>query len=227
MNRKIGKLAGAVPPHSTASKTVQTKNDVFIKEIPAGVGSDAATIFRGVKGADSTRTCNCRVGRARPSFADGEVCAREGAVAESIIQSENLVVSKTRIERDLGDDVRRRVEGISGGRGASDVVRGTGCAGRSVRVGGATGDCVIVTVGRARLAEQEVVGIAVRGKRSLWVFHGYGDCHLMVEVFGQANPILARKSEADVIPRIDGHGPGVVGFADVIAGSDAGFIFGQ
>ena len=170
MNRKIGKLSCAVSAHSAASETMQTENDVLIEEIPAGVGSETAAVFRGVIGAQSAGTCNRGVARARPSLADGEVCAGEDAVAEPVIQSEDLVVPKTRIERDLGDDIRRRVEGICGCRGTSNVVDGSGCAGGGVGVGGATGDSVVVAVGRARRAEQEIVGVAVGGKCSLRSF---------------------------------------------------------
>ena len=67
MNGSIGKLSGAVSAHSAAAKTMQAENDVFIVEIPAGIGSEAATVFRGVIGAESAGTGNLGVDGARPS----------------------------------------------------------------------------------------------------------------------------------------------------------------
>ena len=113
MNGKIGKLCGAVPPHSAATKTVQTEHDVFIVESPASVGAKAAAVSRGVIGTQSAGACTVALFGQGPVCADDEVSARKDAVAEPVIESEDLVVSKTRIERRLGDDIGRWVEGIS------------------------------------------------------------------------------------------------------------------
>src|SRR5271166_4783506 len=49
----------------------------------------------------------------------------------------------------------------------------------------------------------------------------------MVEVFGEAKAVLAGESEAHVITGVDGRRAGVIGFAQIVAGGDAGFVFGN
>src|SRR5208337_1026832 len=64
--------------------------------------------------------------------------------------------------------------------------------------------------------------------RALRVFHGNREPYLLAdEVLGHANPVLARESESDVIPWVDRRRPGIVDFAEVVAGSDAFLAFGQ
>ena len=51
MNRDIGELSGAVTAYSAASEAMQTKNNVLVVEVPAGIGAKASTVFRGVIGS--------------------------------------------------------------------------------------------------------------------------------------------------------------------------------
>ena len=53
----------------------------------------------------------------------GHVFAGEDAIAEAAVHAEDFVVSEARLENQLGDDVRRRVEGVVGSRAASGCSR--------------------------------------------------------------------------------------------------------
>src|SRR5579863_9389005 len=226
MDGQIGELGSAVPADSAAAESVQTKHDVFVVEIPASIRSNATTVFGNVVGAFSAGT-RPRAAWARSGSADSEVCAGEYAVTKTVIQTEDLVVSKTRIERDLSDDVRRWVKCIRARRCASGVKSGAGCTGGGERTSAATGDRVVVAIGCACGTKQEVVGVSVGCKRALRILHGYGERDLVVEVFGNANSVLAREGKPNVISRIDGHGPGVVGSTQIVAGLNSLFIFGD
>src|SRR5208337_1373243 len=130
----------------------------------------------------------------------GRAVTAHAAAAEAM-QAEEFVVPKTGIKSDFRDEIRRRISCVIGG-------------------------CV-VAVARARLAEQVIGNVAVGGERALRVFNGERDRHFIAEVFRQAKPVLARESESDVIPRIDGRGSGVVDSAGIVAGRDSRLVFGD
>src|ERR1019366_4861788 len=140
-------------------------------------------------------------GRADGGAGRSYLTAGKYTVAEPVEEAEDLIVTEGGIDGGLGDDVRGGIKGVVGG-------------------------CV-VAVACARFTQQEIIRVSMGGKRALRVLHGYGERHLMVEVFGEANAVLAREGEPDVVPRVDGRGPGVVGFAQVIAGGDACLVFGH
>ena len=121
-------------------------------------------------------------------------------VCESVDQAENLVVPKAGIKGDLGDEIGRRIGRVSS-------------------------PCVEAIAG-AGLAEQEIVRVVVRGECGLRVFHGDSDREFIAKVLGQANPVLTRESEPDVVTRVDRRGPGIVDFAQVVAGRDPRFALG-
>src|SRR5580700_854389 len=109
VNRKIRKLGCPITAHSTASETMQTKNDVLVVEVPARVGADSPTVLGSVEGSH------------RRSNADGFAAARHRcchlaawkyAVAESVEQAKHLVVPKAGIKSDFGDDIGRGVETV-------------------------------------------------------------------------------------------------------------------
>src|ERR1700693_4541371 len=228
MNRQIGELSRAVSADASATKAMQAKHYVFVIEVPASVGSKAAPILRGVIRAGSVGAGTAATaGGAWSRGADDEVRAGKHAIAKAVIEAEEFIVSKTGIEGHLGNDIRRRVEGVRTCRGARRVKRGTGCTGGSVGTSGATGDRAVVGIAGAGRSEQEIVGVAVGAKSALRIFDGYSEGKFMVEIFGQANPVLASEGKADVVSRVDGLGTGIVGFAQVIAGSDSSNVFGD
>src|SRR5580704_243788 len=163
MNGEIGELRCAVPPHPAAPETVQTEDDFLIVEVPASVGANAAAVLGNIVGSESVGT-RARAAGARSGRTDEKVCARKDAVAEPVVQSEDLVVSKARVKRGLGDDIWRWVEGIAACRATGSVVDGGGSAGGRIGTGRATSDSVVVTVACARCAEQEIVRVAVGGE---------------------------------------------------------------
>ena len=177
---------------------MQTKNNVLVVEVPAGVGAKASTVFRGVIGSQYVGTCG---GAAAAKCFSADIAARKYTVGEAVVKAEDLVVPEAGIKGDLGDDIGRWIE----------------------RVGSAG----VVAFAVARLAEQEVVGVVVQGERGLRVFYGDRKPELIAEVFGYAKAILARVTEPDVVTRVDRLGPGIVGFAGVVAGADSPLVFGH
>src|SRR5208282_2123781 len=152
-NRKIGKLSCAVTADSAASEAMEAKDDVLVGEVPAGIGAKASAFFRGVVGS--------RRGSGASGGAQGrgrsKFDAREDAVGEAVYDTKYLVVPKAGIKGGFGDEIGRRIGRVSPG-------------------------CVVAIAG-ARFAEQEIVGVSVRGERALRVFHGESDRHLIAEVF--------------------------------------------
>src|ERR1700733_10314050 len=91
---------------------MQTENNMLVGEVPAGVGADASTLFRGVEGSDGVGS--------RHAIADGcgrrYLATRIDTVRESICEAKNFVVSKAGIEGGLDDDIGRRIGRVGAGR---------------------------------------------------------------------------------------------------------------
>src|ERR1700690_3761554 len=102
-------------------------------------------------------------GRAAQSRVGEIFVAGKHAISKAIVKSEHLVVSEARIERDLGDEIGRRVEGESGGG--------------------------VVTVAGPRLTEEVVVGVAVGGDGPLGVLDGNGERYLIVALGETKSPL--------------------------------------
>ncbi len=110
--------------------------------------------------------------------------ARIDAVAESTEDAEDFVVAESGFKGCLDDNVWHRVERIVGGR---------------VRV--------IQTAASAGTAESEVRGSgAVYREGGLRILQRSGQPEAIVEVLGQADAPLPRKTETDRIVRVNGHG---------------------
>ncbi len=108
---------------------------------------------------------------------------------------------KSGIKGDLGNEIRRRVGGVS--------------------------SAGVVGVARARFAEQEIVRVVMRGQGALRVFDCESDRHLIAEVFRDAKTVLASERKTDVVTRIDGRGPGIVDFTQIVAGRDSCSVLGH
>src|SRR5271155_2870103 len=85
----------------------------------------------------------------------------------------------------------------------------------------------VVGVAGAGFAEQEIIGVAMRGESALRVFDGESDRHLVAKVFRDAKTVLAREAEANVVSRIDRRGPGIVDFPQIVAGRDSRSVLGD
>src|SRR5580692_1729050 len=85
----------------------------------------------------------------------------------------------------------------------------------------------VVGVGGTRFPQQIVGNVVMRGECALRVFHGERDRHLVAEILGQTNSVLACKAEADVILSVDGLRTRVVGSASIVAGTNSNFVFGH
>src|SRR5438132_3115254 len=112
IDRSVGKSAGTVPADSTAAETVDTEDDMLVGEGPAGVGADTAAVSGNFSGSESVGT---RGSAAAAQHGRCDVLAGINAVAEAAEQTEDLVVSKARLEGDFRDEIGRRVEGVSRG----------------------------------------------------------------------------------------------------------------
>src|ERR1700722_4544006 len=128
--------------------------------------------------------------------------AGEDAVGKPVSQAYDFIVPEARIEGDLGDDIGCGIEGVG-----------------SI-------DTIVATAGSSR-AHQKVAGIARRGQGSFRILDREGNRNLVAEVLGYAEAPLARKIETNVVIRVDGLRPSVVGFAHVIVNRDSLSIFGE
>src|SRR5271166_977064 len=149
--------------------------------VPSCAGSHAAAILGGaVSRCRSAGECGRGATRGNYSRASGRrvrLLARKDAIAETVVDPEYFVVSKSGIERNLGDQIRRRVEGIVGGG--------------------------VIAVAGAGFSEQEVRRVSVCCRSGLGGFYCKRDGYFVAEALGHANSVLAGKDEADVIRRID------------------------
>ena len=197
IHRDIGKRSGAVTAYTAAAEAMQTKNNMLVVEVPAGVGAKASTVFRGVIGSQYVGTC-CGATVAMGCGAD--IAARKYTVGEAVVKAEDLVVAEAGIIGDFGDDIGRWIERV-----------------RSAGV-------VAFTV--TRLAEQEVIRVVVQSGCGLRVLYGGRKPELIAEVFGYAKPILPCVTETDVVTCVNRPGPGIVGLAGVVARPDtpSGFL---
>src|ERR1700722_2297392 len=169
----VRKSSGTIASDSAAPEALQTKGDVFIEKAPKSTGADTAAFLGSL---ERSRGRGCTGSRAQ-RVSSFKFDAREDAVSKPVHQAEYFIVAKARIESDLGDQVRRRIERV--------------------------GRCCVVAVACAGFSQQEVAGVAVRGQRPLRIFHRKCHRNLVVEGLGQADAVLAREIESDVIGRVN------------------------
>src|ERR1700728_3689938 len=117
---------------------MQTEVQVLVVKRPAGIRADAPAILRRVEGSKGIGA-RSRVAAAKRCAA-GHFPARIYPVTEAVIQPVYLVVSESRFENHLGDDVRGRVEGIARRQSAGGRRRRI----RRVEGGRAIGDGAVI-----------------------------------------------------------------------------------
>src|SRR3984957_2148903 len=151
---------------------MQSEIDVLVVERPACVGANAAAVLRAVEGLRRAWPRKASAARAGKILLAGK-----NPVAEAAVHSEHLVVSKARLKGKLRDDVGRGVERIVGNIGSG------GC-------GGGSGGGIVQAAAGPHGADQKIVGIPMRGHRSLGIFHRYREPHLIVETLTQTQSVL-------------------------------------
>src|SRR5580700_5975979 len=191
VNRGVRKPRRAVTSDSAAAETLHAKHDVLANR-KACAHASTASVFGSVVGSQSRGSADSQ---SVATYCARHLRAGENAVTEAVEQCEYFVVSETRIEGDLGDNIGGRIE----------RVRGSG----------------VIAVACAIFAEQIVAGIVVRSKRSLGGFHRDREGNFVAEALGHAESVLSSKYEANVVIRIDGLRPGVVASTQVIIGRNS------
>src|SRR3954471_1354606 len=154
----ISQSACAVAADTAAVQRVQSEIEVvavLLIEREASVRADSAAILGRVKGAKSIGP-GCR---AKTNCGCRNVFAGEHAVAEAAIDTEHFVVAESRLKRQLGDDVGRRIERVVRCRRASGYA---GAAGRAV-----CNSSVVKSATCPCRTHQEVGGVAVSGDGGL------------------------------------------------------------
>ena len=95
---------------------MQAEIDMLVVKRPAGIGAHATAIFGTVVGCRSIRT-----GRGGCAAHGGSkhVFAGEHPIAEPAVHAEDFIVSEARLESQLGNHIRRRIECVTRGRTAN------------------------------------------------------------------------------------------------------------
>src|SRR5271165_183050 len=120
VDRSIRDASGAVTSDSAAAETFQTENEMRGK-LPACAGADAPAVSGSVVGSHGRGHAD---GLSTAGGGCGHFAAGEDTVPEAVEESEGFVVSETRVESHLGDDVGRRIERVI--RSAVVAVAGAG-----------------------------------------------------------------------------------------------------
>src|SRR5262249_20218452 len=102
-DRRIGQANRAIAAYTAAIHGVQTEIQtivVLLVQRPTGIGTEATSVLGGVKGKNRAGASGAGTRSRRD-----DVNARENAITEAAVDSKHFVVTKSRLKRDLGDDV--------------------------------------------------------------------------------------------------------------------------
>src|ERR1700690_3239172 len=151
IDRSVRQSARSVTANSVAAEALYAEYDVVSDE-PTSARAHTAAFF----GRVVSPRCRRQAGAKR--IAGHKLHAWEDAIGEPGKESIDFVVTKARIESDLGNDVGRGVERV--GRRA------------------------VIALTVATLAQQEVTHVSVGGHRRLRILDRDRDGNLVIEVLG-------------------------------------------